>query len=376
MKKFNVIFIVLDGLRNDRIHLCPFLMDILRKGYFFPNMITAAPYTIASFHSIITGLYPSKHGVNSYFNMFKFKNGTCKTIAQYLHDEGFYTEVNLARDSILPYEGFDTIGTYNEYLDDLIELHKSIITKVNNKQFFLFLHNNPFHKIINGVKKYTDFDKKYFNNYECNKKNYNSLLGKLDLYVKKIYEHIKNLSLLDNTIVIFLSDHGMSNGDKVGEKLYGSFTYDYTLKVYCSFIIPKTKGKEINFQTRTIDIMPTVLDLLKIDADESYERIQGKSLVPFIEGKEKEDRIAFSETGGLNGPWPSHHRHNVFCVRTKKWKLIYNKTPNSWEMYDLDNDPKEQNNIFDKNKEHRLKLQNMLLDHLKKDKENMVYNVS
>ena len=42
--------------------------------------------------------------------------------------------------------------------------------------------------------------------------------------------------------------------------------------------------------------------------------------MPFIEGKEKDDRIAFSETGGLYGPWPSHHEHNVFCVRLKKWK--------------------------------------------------------
>src|SRR3989338_8973848 len=109
MKKLNVIIIVLDGLRNDRIDLCPKLLNILNKGAFFSNMITASPYTLAAFNSIITGLYPSKNGVDSYFNMFKFKRNVCKTLFQYLHNNGFYTEANLVSDSIIPHEGFDTI---------------------------------------------------------------------------------------------------------------------------------------------------------------------------------------------------------------------------------------------------------------------------
>lgn len=373
-EKFNIIMVVLDGLRNDRVHLCPHLLDILKKGYFFSNMITAAPYTLASFHSILSGLYPSKHGVNSYFNMFKFKKDSCKTLAQYLHDVGCYTLTDIFEDRLIPSQGYDTISLHDEYKDDLIKHHKSIINKVTKKNFFLFLQYSKIHaeSVKNVAKKYTDLDKEYFNNYELNKKDYNSRLEKLDLYVKEIYEHIKNLGLLSNTMVVFLSDHGTSNGEKIGERMYGSFTYDYTIRVFCSFILPNTKGKEINFQTRTIDIMPTVLDILKIDDDESYEHLQGKSLMPFIEGKEKEDRTAFSETGGLNGPWPSHHEHNVFCVRAKKWKLIYNKTPNSWEMYDLEKDPEEKNNVFDKNKELALELQKMLLDHINSNKESVM----
>ena len=373
MSKFNVIFIVLDGLRNDRVHLCPNLMKIFKKSYFFSNMITAAPYTLASFNSIITGLYPSKHGVDSYFNMFKFKKDVCKTLTQYVYDNGFYTEANLVSEAILPHEAFDTIRAHDEYNDDLIKLHKGIISKLANKQFFLFLHYGNLHTqgIINVAKKYTDFDKQFFDNYEFNKKKYDSWLKDLDLYVKEIYEHIMHLGLLDNSLVVFLSDHGASNGEKIGERMYGSFTYDYTIKVVCSFILPNKKKGEIKFQTRTVDILPTILDILKIDADRSYEHIQGKSLISFIEGKENGDRIAFSETGGLNGPWPSHYEHNVFCVRTKKWKLIYNKTPNSWEMYNLEGDPEEKNNVFDKNKnkESTLKLQKMILDHIKPNQE-------
>jgi len=375
MAKLNVIIILLDGLRADRVYLCPNLQHIAKSGYFFSNMITSAPYTLASLHSIITSLYPSKNGVNSYFNMFKFKKDVCKTLAQYLHDKGYYTEANLVVDSLLPSQGFDAISTHDEYNDNLTELHKNKITALSDKPFFLFLHYTSLHtqSIINVGKKYTDFDQKFFNNYEANKKMYNSCLDRLDLYVKEIFEHAKNLGLLNKTILIFMSDHGTSNGEKIGEKMYGSFTYDYTIKVFCLITAPNIGGKEISFQTRTIDIMPTIIDILGIEADESYEHIQGKSLIPLIQGEEKEDRVAFSETGGLYGPWPSHNEHNVFCIRLRKWKLIYNKTPDTWEMYDLQNDPKESNNIFNKNNDFALKLQGMLLSHIKSNDETMVF---
>src|SRR3989338_543177 len=362
MGKFNIITVVLDGLRADRIPLCPNLSNILKQGYFFSNMVTAAPYTLASLHSIITGLYPAKNGVNSYFNMFKFRKDVCKTLMQYLQDDGFYTGANLIVDSLLPKQGFDAVSTHDEYHDDLTALHKSEITKMANKKFFLLLHYTNIHTqgIINVAKKYTDFNEEFFNNYELNKKNYDSWLGKMDLYVKEVFEHIKNSGLLGNTIVIFLSDHGTSNGEKLGEKMYGSFTYDYTIKVFCSFIVPGTKGKEIKFQTRTVDIMPTIMDILGIKEDKSYEYIQGRSLIPLIQGKEKEDRVAFCETGGLYGPWPSHNEHNVFCIRLGRWKLINNKTPDSWEMYDLEKDPGEKNNIFGKHEELESELKKML----------------
>ena len=375
MTKYNVIMILLDGLRYDRISLCNHLQAILKKGYFFPNMITAAPYTLASFHSILTGLYPSKNGVNSYFNMFKFRKEVCKTLPQYLQDKGYYTETNLIEKSIVPPPGIDTISVHDEYKDDLIKSHKGIISEISKKEnFFLFLQYSKIHaqSVKNVGKKFDDMDKEFFRNCEANKKKYNSYLKEIDEYTKKIFDHIKNLGLMENTILVLLSDHGTSNGEKIGEKMYGSFTYDYTIKVFCTFMIPKTQGKEIQFQTRTIDIMPTLMDILEIKADDSYEHLQGKSLIPLMEGKEKEDRIAFSETGGLNGPWPSHKEHNVFCVRLKKWKLVYNKTPNTWEMYNLEEDPEEKNNIFDKENELSLKLQKILLDQIKLNKKSII----
>ena len=375
MKKLNVIMILLDGLRGDRLNLCPSLLDIIKKGYFFPNMITAAPYTLASLHSLFSGLYPIKNGVNSYFNMLKFKKGMCKTLAQYLSDEGYCTSADVLNDTLIPHQGFDCVSVHKENEDDLTNLHKSIVSKlINKKPFLLFLQYSYIHAqgVKNVAKKYTDFDEDYFKNYELNKKNYNSYVKEADAYIKQILEYIKNLDLLEDTILIIFSDHGTSNGEKIGEKIYGSFTYDYTIKVFCSFIVPDAEGREITYQVRTVDIMPTLLEMLNIEADESYEHLQGKSLTPMIEKKEKEDRIAFSETGGLNGPWPSHHEHNVFCVRLPKWKLIYNKTPDTYELYDLEKDPEEKNNLFDKKKGLASELKSILLNHIKSNQKSNI----
>ena len=60
------------------------------------------------------------------------------------------------------------------------------------------------------------------------------------------------------------------------------------------------------------------------------------------------------KTGGLYGPWPSPKKHNVFCLRKNNKKLIYNDTPQSWEFYDLLDDPNENHNIFSKSPEIKI----------------------
>ena len=179
MQRFNVIMILLDGLRADRLNLCPSLSKILKKGHYFPNMITAAPYTLASFHSIFSGLYPSKNGVNSYFNMFKFKKDICKTLTQYLKEGEYYTETDLPGEDLIPSQGFDKYRLHDEFKINFLKRHTQILHQIRHKNpFFLFLRYGGLHiNIVKTViKKYTDFDESFFKNYGLNKKRYNSYL--------------------------------------------------------------------------------------------------------------------------------------------------------------------------------------------------------
>jgi arylsulfatase A-like enzyme len=95
--------------------------------------------------------------------------------------------------------------------------------------------------------------------------------------------------------------------------------------------------------------MPTILDLMKIKSDPSYELVDGKSLIPLINGLKCEENIAYSETGNPLHDKAPPKAPNTKAVRTSKWKLIFNEYNNTKELYDLENDPNENNNIIGKN---------------------------
>ena len=92
--------------------------------------------------------------------------------------------------------------------------------------------------------------------------------------------------------------------------------------------------------------------------------MQGASFLNFMSGT-ADDRIAYSETGGLGGPTPSPDKHNVKAVRTDKWKLIYNETNKNKELYNLESDREERNNLIGKH----LEIENYLWEKLKSEQE-------
>jgi len=353
-KKLNVIFILVDGVRIDRARLFPNFKKFFNKGTLFSKMITYAPYTIASLYSIFSGTYGTENGVDNYYGGKNYKQKDFRTITEYLKRSGFFTFGDLLNDVVAPRNGFDKVIIQGEDYDCLKE-HQKLLRELKTinkerKKSFLFLHYSPVHHnlVKNVIKKYTDFDQEYFNNKDKNLKSYDSYLKETDYYLAQLYEEIENLELFNNSIVVLFADHGSSIGEKVGERMYGSFCYDYTINMFASFIYPKIFPiNEIKNLTRGIDIMPTILDVLNIEKNPEI-RIKGKSLIPVIRGEEKEGRVAFSETGGLFGPYPSPKNPNVKSIRTKKWKLIYNVTPDTKELYNLIEDPFEVNNLVGK----------------------------
>src|SRR5262249_14863023 len=123
--------------------------------------------------------------------------------------------------------------------------------------------------------------------------------------------------------------------------------YDYTINVWAYLMGPKRlpAGREFPQMVRTIDLAPTLLELCDIDPVEGTKEMQGRSLVPVIEGTDRGDREGYVETAGLDGPNQSRYEANIFCVRTRAWKLIYNSTTKKRELYDLEADPQERNDL-------------------------------
>jgi arylsulfatase A-like enzyme len=353
-KDYNIILINIDGFRKDKIDLCSDLKLIKENSFYFSNMVTAAPYTFASLHSVFTGTYPSTHGVNGYYNIFKFKKNKINTLTEMFKQSGHYTCCDIISEVVLPKQGFDEWNIFDEKIVDFNTRHSELIKKLASKnKFFLFLHYTEVHKhlVRSIVQKYKNEsnDDEYFNSKYENNKRFNSYLPSCNEYVKNIVDSLKEAKIFDKTILILFADHGTSLGEKKGEKFYGVFTYDYTIDVFCMIHIPGSKPQKISKQCRTIDIFPTIGNLIAQYPSQNFNQVQGESLIPLIEDSNSLDREAFVETGGLYGPWPSPKKHNVFCIKSNGFKIIYNATPNTWEFYDLENDPDELKNIYNKN---------------------------
>ena len=175
-EKFNILLINLDGLRRDKIHLIESLDKLTKKSYFFKNIDTVSPYTFASIHSIMTGTFPSNHGVDAYYNILKFKKNEITTIAEILNKENFYTVCDVNNEAILSRKGFDEYNIYDETIINFKERHCNIIERISDKQFFLFLQNTETHNkyVRNIIEDKNIDDRYYFNSYNENNQKYES----------------------------------------------------------------------------------------------------------------------------------------------------------------------------------------------------------
>ena len=352
IKDYNIVLVNIDGFRKDKIDLCPSLKNLKDNSIYFSNMFTAAPYTFAALHAIFSGMYPSRNGVNAYYNIFKFKKNTITTLPQILQKAGYYTCCDIISESVMPKQGIEEWNLFDEATVDFKKRHKELLEKLSKKEkFFVFLHYTETHKhlvrAIVSKYKQEDNDDEFFQSQLENNQRFDSYLPSCDEYVSTILDTLKESGIYDNTIVIFFTDHGTSIGEKKGEKFYGVYTYDYTIGVFSILHIPGVEPKTINEQCRTLDLFPTIAELTEFPLGEDFDKLQGESLFELIKKSSSDEREVFVETGGLYGPWPSAKKHNVFCIRSNQKKLIYNDTPETWELYDLEKDPNELKDLAD-----------------------------
>ncbi|QDI88798.1 DUF4976 domain-containing protein [Candidatus Nitrosopumilus sp. SW] len=364
--KPNIIFVLLDGSRWDRFHISPELTELQKRGTLLNNVITAIPYTFGSMNVIFTGLYGKENGVDAYYKMFKLKDSV-DFLPELLKKNGYYTCCDVITDKVISKRGFDVHQAHDEYNDDLTKKHPDLIREAFNsskgKPVFCFLQFSRIHTITVSeiLKKYKWDNKEFYEKKSENIKTYDNVFTEAGIYAKKIYETVDDLGKLNETILIFFADHGTGVGERFGERNYGVFTYEETIRTPYLFIgphIPKNRISE--GLVSTINIFPTLLELASINYNSTNI---GKSFASYLLGKNdlEEDEFAFSETGGLQGPFPSPKEPNVFCVKTKRNKLIFFKATNEWKLFDLQNDPLEQNDVFEKEIQTSQKLKNTLL---------------
>jgi len=353
--KKNVIVILIDGARLDYTKNSIIFNKLKTKSVYFTQNITYAPYTNAAMHAFISGCYGNRNGTYSYWHSDEFKNDKFKTLTNYLKDEGYFTCFDGHSDLILPKLGFDEYHIHDENTTNLINSHNELLEKMkthneNRENFFLYLHYSQIHAgIMNEVLKvYTNFSREYFDNRDLNEKRYTGFFKAAENYLQSILDKINSLQLDKNSVILVMSDHGISIGEKFGEKAYGAFCYDYTIKTFAYLLDNGLQPKEINTQVRTVDFMPTILDYIGVKLDDSFAELDGESLLSLIKNEKKSENIAYSETGNPLKSKAPPKSPNTKCVRTSQWKLIVNEYNNTKELYDLKSDPDEEKNLINK----------------------------
>ena len=346
----NIIFVLLDGSRVDRLRISAEFNELIKDGTLLDNVTSAMPYTFGAINVILTGQYGKENGVDGYYKVAGLKNNIL-FLPEVLQQNGYFTSRGLLNDKILSPRGFDIRKEFNEYEEDLNTKHPELIKetykKAKGKPFFTFLQFSRIHTVTvtDVLKKFEWDDKKFYNNKKNNLKTYDKVFREAGIYAKKIRNIVDELGISDNTILIFFTDHGTGIGERFGERNYGSFTYEETIRTFYHFIGPKIKkNSKSESLLSSVDIFPTILDLCRIPVKEKQP---GTSFAEFLTSSTKleNNKFTFSETGALHGPYPSPEISNVFCIKSSRYKLIFLKDADEWRLFDLINDPKEVKNI-------------------------------
>ena len=188
---------------------------------------------------------------------------------------------------------------------------------------------------------------------------YYAMIDLIDAQVGRLLDALERTGQADNTLVIFMSDHGEMLGDH-GIYLKGPYFYEPAVRVPLLVRGPGvTPGLRSDALVELTDLAPTLLDAADLPPSPA---MQGRSLWPLL-------------TGGVD---PSHHRDDVYCeylnampwhqdpqphltmVRTAGHKLVHAHGLDTGELYDLDADPTETDNLWDDAAAQRVKAELML----------------
>ena len=358
----NVLLITLDTTRADRIGSygyaaaeTPSLDALASKGVLFENAVTPTAFTLPSHSSIMTGLYPPFHGVR--LNGGAALADVQVTLAERLAASGYRCgavvgafvvdqrwglsqgfesyddDFEMAPDQKLDLAGVQRPG------DQVVDVGLGWLDQPDERPFFAWLHFYDPHIPY-------DPPEPYRSRFDGGGKNglYDGEIAFTDAQVGRLLDWLDDRGLAENTVVVVVGDHGESLGDH-GEKEHGYYIYDATVKVPLIVRVPGAdlEGVRVPAQVRTIDVLPTVLDLVGVEAPSP---LHGESLVSLMfDPEEAGPKNAYLESMSvhLQYGWSA-----LYSVRTSSYKFI--DAPRE-ELYDLSWDPSESENLLKKEPE-------------------------
>ena len=383
-----LLLISLDTLRADRLgcygydrETSPFLDELAAESVLFESVYATSPKTASSHMSLFTSMLPTAHGVTNVSNRYGIKLKALApnrlTLGQVLNQADYWNAAVACGGNVQPKMGF-TRGFKQRFISQLmpiedtvdraLELARHGVTR--GKPPFLFVHTYEIHApylppatfrerlaptpgpvlgpIIEDLAgrprrelglapqglwdqqdDFTPADVAYLSDL------YDAGIAHTDQELRRFFGELEQLGVLDDWIVVVLSDHGEEFAE------HGDFEHDqlYTEHLHVPLIVRlpggELGGTRVTGQASLLDVMPTLLELLDLPGPET---MQGRSLVPAMRSGRTEDLPVLAE----HVMFPGLYRATL---RAGGQAITYHQDDCALSAFDLGADPDEQSDL-------------------------------
>lgn len=376
------MLLTIDTLRKDVLkcygnkdNLTPFLDSLQPKCIRFTNAQSTGPYTQASFPGILTSSYYLEYGRQK-------KCSPKRTlISEVLNKSGITTAAFHSNPYLCSYFGWnrgwdvfydsmqDEVSDKIPYIKGNGINHKvdqwlsSYIKNDDYRPFFLWTHYMDVHEPYIPVKEYLNkldpsinlSEDEMFNLFKevmlkrdvsnketitLLKKLYDAGVRETDDYVKDFFIILEKNNVLKDSVVIITSDHGDEFGEHEGLSHDGKMYSELINSPLIIYFNDRTQGEACDNLISNIDVPPTIVHLFGL---ESFKEFRGCSMLPL---KNYPRKGVFGEAIGKTSNHEKETDKPIYFYRENDLKIIYREDIQSWEMYDLYEDPRELNNLI------------------------------
>jgi arylsulfatase A-like enzyme len=346
-----LLLITIDTLRADHLSAygyprttSPQIDRLASEGVLFERAHSVASWTLPSIASILTSLYPSAHGCQGDRSALASEYAT---LAEHLAAAGFRTGAVTSHVYLAAKYGLGQ--GFEHYDDSLVEKTRSkshatisspaITEKAlawldersrdeKDERWFLWLHYfDPHSQYLPHPETIEPFGPSMVDHYDGE-------IAFTDLYLGRVLDHLRELGLANDTLVVLLADHGEEFKDHGGGG-HRATLYEEVLRVPLIVRAPGIAPRRVAEPVGNIDVLPTICELLDLAPP---AHIQGASLGALMRGAPDEPRVRLAEMRNNN-------KKDWDGLVDAQYKLLYDVTADRKLLFDLAADPAEQTDV-------------------------------
>ncbi|PWT92774.1 MAG: hypothetical protein C5B54_03005 [Acidobacteria bacterium] len=338
----HIYLITIDTLRPDALSIyggkttTPFFDEFAKQSVVFDHAFTCAPITLPAHTSLLTGLYPQRHGVRN--------NGTFRApdslnlISEIAKENGFATAAIIGGFPLTAQfglnQGFDLYddhfsqapspaGTfsYSERNAEQVRLAAQTWIQQQKHPFFIWMHFfDPHHPYLeHGMQNVAPYQQEVLY---------------VDQQLKLFFDFLKQNKLDQDALVVITADHGEAFGEH-GEVSHSLFVYNTTLRIPLLIHGPGLAPGRRTQIVRIIDLAPTILDFMQWKPKSGFDGVTLSNVLKQTNWKPV-DAYAESFAPAIDFGWSP-----LRSIQDAKGKYI---EATHREFYDLNHDPEEKEN--------------------------------